>query len=116
MGIITFLIGFILGGLLAESPRKKAINTPPPIQPKFKSIDGVNVTKCKYYNECSGDCEDNNVYSCILCANIPNCSYKQLKRAEQKLEKIEDRVQDLDNYSEKNVEIMEDILTIIQGE
>lgn len=36
MGIITFLIGFILGGLLAESPRKKAINTPPPIQPKFK--------------------------------------------------------------------------------
>lgn len=79
-------------------------------------INDVDVTECKYYNKCSRDCEDNNVYDCVLCANIPNCHYKQLKRAEQKLEKIEDRVQDLDNYSEKNVEIMEDILTIIQGE
>lgn len=45
-----------------------------------------------------------------------DCEWIKLKRAEQKLIKIEDRVQDLDNYSEKNVEIMEDILTIINGE
>lgn len=52
-------------------------------------INDVDVTECKYYNKCSRDCEDNNVYDCVLCANIPNCHYKQLKRAERKLEKIE---------------------------
>ena len=44
------------------------------------------------------------------------CDLKIIRGLKKKLERIEDRVQDLDNYSEKNMEIMEDILTIINEE
>lgn len=42
------------------------------------------------------------------------CDLKIIRELKKKLEKIEDRVQDLDNYSEKNVEIMNDIIAICQ--
>lgn len=42
------------------------------------------------------------------------CSLKIIRGLKKKLEIIEDRVQDLDNYSEKNVEIMNDIIAICQ--
>lgn len=47
-------------------------------------VGGVNVNECKYYNEY---CEDNNIYGCVLCADISNCYFKQLKRKEQECEK-----------------------------
>ncbi len=87
-------------------------------------IDGVDVSECEYFNPKYESCHCYNTKEeCYAinpnenhsCKGV-NCCFKRLKRAEQKLERIEDRVQDLDNYSEKNVEIMEDILTIIQGE
>lgn len=81
-------------------------------------IDGVDVNECKYFCKFTTICRNENIGRVVRpsCKNVVDCYFKQLKRAEQKLERIEDRVQDLDNYSEKNVEIMEDILTIIQGE
>lgn len=42
------------------------------------------------------------------------CDLKIIRGLKKKLERIEDRVQDLDNYSEKNVEIMNDIIAICQ--
>lgn len=46
-------------------------------------IDGIDVSKCiKYhYKGCTA-------YDFTQCGNNPNCYYKQLKRKEQKLEKI----------------------------
>lgn len=62
-------------------------------------IDGVDVSKCEHayistslfeeetYAQCSAFFLENEDSYCE-CKENPNCYYKQLKRAEQKLEKI----------------------------
>lgn len=54
-------------------------------------IDGVDVSKCIYFQQ------EDDEYTCgaeecngaiVACRACDNCYYKQLKRAEQKLEKI----------------------------
>lgn len=54
-------------------------------------IDGVDVSGCDYFKN-SGKCriphyQQNVKYTCCNCSEW-NCCYKQLKRAEQKLDKI----------------------------
>lgn len=58
-------------------------------------IDGVDVSECKYYNE---DCEDNNVYGCVLCADIYNCYFKQHARKTQECEELKKTI----NEAEKS--------------
>lgn len=53
-------------------------------------IDDVDVSGCNYFNNtdksyCEECCSE---FGCAICNDRPNCYYKQLKRAEQKLEKI----------------------------
>lgn len=53
-------------------------------------IDGVDVGGCSYFtftdehycDECSSE------FGCAICDERPTCLYKQLKRKEQKLERI----------------------------
>lgn len=46
-------------------------------------INGIDVSKCSNYDQDSYfECKN----SCCHCDEIPNCYFKQLKRAEQKLE------------------------------
>ena len=59
-------------------------------------IDGVDISECKYSylllrsNECGCYAESERAVKITLCKNCPNCYFKQLKRAEKKLEKIKD--------------------------
>ena len=49
-------------------------------------IDGVDVGWCKNYNEAnSKDCE-----TLYICAENPNCYYKQLKLKEQECERLKE--------------------------
>ena len=56
-------------------------------------IDGVNVAECMYFDKnavvfnCIEDTTSGDK-GCYKCKDNPNCYYKQLKRAEQKLDKI----------------------------
>lgn len=66
-------------------------------------IDGVDVTKCRFYK--AGICilsyafvEEG--YNCIICEDCPNCYYKQLQRAKDECirlgnERTSDLVQQL---------------------
>lgn len=58
----------------------------------LEKIDGVNVSECNNY-------DSNQYWECdpfiCHCEELPNCYFKQLKRAEQKLEKIKDIATDL---------------------
>ena len=61
-------------------------------------IDGVDVSRCKYWK---GYCRIASLcdYPGHLCEVNPNCYYKQLKRKEDKINKIEDICDDiLENY------------------
>lgn len=60
-------------------------------------IDGIDISKCKHYDEVFNYCDQSylgeggllkNTKNPKRCECSPNCYYKQLKRAEQKLEKI----------------------------
>ena len=54
-------------------------------------IDGVDVSECKHYKNrtCIADyCLTDMPFGEAKCELNTNCYYKQLKRAEQKLEKI----------------------------
>lgn len=57
-------------------------------------IDGADVSKCGFFHpEYDTDCHIALAFSdqyegCMKCENNPNCYFKQLKRAELKLEKI----------------------------
>ena len=60
-------------------------------------IDGVDVSGCKYfdcgYKECKAEYYVRYGYEIEKydsCRENPNCYFKQLKRAEQKLEKIKE--------------------------
>jgi hypothetical protein len=84
-------------------------------------IDGVDVSGCKYYVENNGIeaqgcyeltdlCECNNENE--FCDNNPNCYYKQLKRAEQKLKEIKEIAEDfyLDGEHVKDKYLAQEIL------
>lgn len=61
-------------------------------------IDGVDISKCKHYDEVFNYCDQSylgeggllkNTKNPKRCECSPNCYYKQLKRKGQKLDKIE---------------------------
>lgn len=65
-----------------------------------KTIDGVDVSECCNYDDTQfWECEP----SYCHCEELPNCNYKQLKRAEQKLEKIKEIL----SYCEEQVWCMD---------
>ena len=60
-------------------------------------IDGVDVSKCKYfdcdYKECKAEYYVRHGYEIVKydsCIENPNCYFKQLKQAKQKLENIKE--------------------------
>ena len=74
----------------------------------------MNKTECQIIEDCP-----NFMYGCCQKyldgdCSAHKCDLKIIRELKKTLEKIEDRVQDLDNYSEKNVEIMNDIIAICQ--
>ena len=81
-------------------------------------IDGVDVTECQNYNrrkeKCKIPCWINNIKCTGLnCSDIKDCNFKQLKRAEQKLEKVKEY---LNSCNLKADFTACDILQIIEGE
>lgn len=65
-------------------------------------IDGVDVSECKYFDCDSKECKAEyyirygyEIEKYDSCRENPNCYFKQLKRAEQKLEKTKDIATDL---------------------
>ena len=53
-------------------------------------IDGVDVSKCNYFNNtdksyCEECCSE---FGCAICNDRPNCYFKQLKRKEQEYNKL----------------------------
>ena len=102
-------------------------------------IDGVDVSGCGFFHPKykDTDCHIALAFSeeyegCMKCENNPNCYFKQLKRAEQKLEKVKANCNEtLSECSCKNpiididcrectsggrVEKAKEILKIIEGE
>lgn len=84
-------------------------------------IDGINVSECGFFHPKykDTDCHIALAFSeeyegCMKCENNPNCYFKQLKQAEQKLEKIKDYFY---TYIELEPDHLKtDILNIIEGE
>lgn len=83
-------------------------------------IDGVNVSECGFFHPKykDTDCHIALAFSdqyegCMKCECKPNCYFKQLKRAEQKLEKIKEY---LNSCNLKADFTACDILQIIEGE
>lgn len=86
-------------------------------------INGIDVSECEYLNSL-----DNGVYECILgkkqmlkhrvCDCNHNCDFKQLKRAEQKFKKIEEKCKEYSTstniYDESDI-LAGEILQIIEG-
>lgn len=64
-------------------------------------IDGVDVSKVSFDKNnglhicCCDDIRDEKTPFMLFCSNNPNCNFKQLKRAEQKLKTIESVATDL---------------------
>lgn len=82
-------------------------------------IDGVNVSKCEFYDKDKGYCltlkmnpkgfknpscfsgdfqeciQDSKTCPYTFCHNNPNCYYKQLKRKEQECEKLKNTLKKL---------------------
>lgn len=81
-------------------------------------IDGVDVRDCKNYNsEEYWACKPH----CCHCEELPNCYFKQLKRAEQKLNKIKNRcIEYMEVFRMQGVDPKDGgydhILQIIKGE
>lgn len=72
-------------------------------------IDGVDVSECCNYDDTQyWECEPTNCH----CEELPNCHYKQLKRAEQKLDKIKEYC---NNCNLKADFTACDVLKIIEG-
>lgn len=78
-------------------------------------IDGVDVSECCNYDDTQyWECEP----TICHCEELPNCYYKQLKRAEKKLEKIKEISKEYKvEYTVNNgVQILTNkILQIIEG-
>ena len=70
-------------------------------------IDGVDMNECHFSKGDSFYCDE------VVCRRYKNCYFKQLKRAEQKLEKIKEY---LSTYIETDDHIKTDILKIIEGD
>jgi hypothetical protein len=67
-------------------------------------IDGIDVSRCAERS------------MCINCETVTNCYYKQLKRAEQKLEKIKDICKNvMPTGIDEETDKFDDILQIIEG-
>lgn len=84
-------------------------------------IDGVDVSGCKYRyqllrsNEYGCNAESERKVKITLCKNCPNCYFKKLKRAEQKLKKIKVK-EYLNSCNLKAAFTACDILQTIEGE
>ena len=91
-------------------------------------IDGVNVSECGFFHPKykDTDCHIALAFSeeyegCMKCENNPNCYFKQLKRAEQKLNKIKNRcIEYMEVFKMQGVDPKgggyDHILQIIKGE
>lgn len=97
-------------------------------------IDGVDVSECKYFCKFTTICRNENIGRVVhpRCKNVVDCYFRQLKRVEQKLEKIKANCNEtLSECSCKNpiididcrectsggrVEKAKEILQIIEGE
>lgn len=58
-------------------------------------IDGVDVTKCRFYK--AGICNLSYAfveegYNCIICEDCPNCYYKQLHRKTAECEELKEEL------------------------
>lgn len=67
-------------------------------------IDGVDISKCKHYDEVFNYCDQSylgeggllkNTKNPKRCECSPNCYYKQLKRKEQECEELKEKVEEL---------------------
>ena len=80
-------------------------------------IDGVDVSKCKYFDCCHKECKAEyyvrhgyEIVEYDSCRENPNCYYKQLKRKEQECEELkEDRERWKSNFNGK-VSAIEELL------
>ena len=82
-------------------------------------IDGVDISKCKHYDEVFNYCDQSylgeggllkNTKNPKRCECSPNCYYKQLKRKEQECEELkEDRERWKSNFNGK-VSAIEELL------
>lgn len=80
-------------------------------------IDGVDVTKCRFYK--AGICNLSYAfveegYNCIICEDCPNCHYKQLQRAKDECirlgnERTSDLVQQLQRKTAECEELKEEL-------
>lgn len=86
-------------------------------------INGIDVSECKHYTG-NVDYLSNKDWTCraeminTRCEDCPNCDFKQLKRAEQKFKKIEEKCKEYststDIYDESDI-LAGEILQIIEG-
>ena len=67
-------------------------------------IDGIDISKCKHYDEVFNYCDQSylgeggllkNTKNPKRCECSPNCYYKQLKRKEQECEELKEEIDDL---------------------
>lgn len=86
-------------------------------------IDGINVSDCKYFCKFTTICRNENIGHVVRprCKNIKDCYFKQLKQAEQKLNKIKNRcIEYMEVFKMQGVDPKgggyEHILQIIKGE
>lgn len=85
-------------------------------------IDGVDICNCIHRQRATEDCTVCNAYSNKVfewtCYEFKHCYFKELKRAEQKLNKIKEIVMLIKEYTcmERHCDTINQILQIIEGE
>lgn len=84
-------------------------------------IDGINVSECVSFDKhnglnicCYDDTREDKISFANFCVENKDYNFKQLKRAEQKLEKIKDYFKDYIELEPDHLKT--DILNIIEGE
>ncbi len=69
-------------------------------------IDGVDVSKCCFYN--SGKCDNPNGMACN-CINNAVCYFKELKRLEQENEELKIVKEQLKKWNDENLKRQDDM-------
>lgn len=81
-------------------------------------IDGVDVSKCNYFNNtdksyCEECCSE---FGCAICNDRPNCYYKQLARKEQECEELKETLAEIKEIAKKEVKYAPDGETFARPE
>ena len=74
-------------------------------------IDGVDVSGCEHYEDLNCSAYRDSCGYPLDCKDKPNCYYKQLKRKEEKIEKIQEV---LDTYYDDDWKATREIQKIIK--